>query len=202
MNRWQSRGWRTESRVGSSMEADYRVRSTDYGEGPRLTRAGTAPRAVLATFHIHPNRQPLTAASGRVGTASRPSSPARAQLAQVGAWLRRALLLAECKAKPCPYPRSPSGELDPRLARSANPTRGKQPQAAHNPLSPCHLAHLSLTAPHFCTVAQAEGRLALLHLGQHVVLSLPPCFPRLVPLPLGRSCRRKLTSKKSSTCAD
>ena len=102
---------------------------------------------------------------------------ARAQLAQVGAWLCRALLLAECKAKPCPYPRSPGGERDPRLARSANPTRGKRPQAAHNPLSPCHLANLSLTAPHFCTVAQAEGRFALSHLGQHVVLSLPPCFP-------------------------
>jgi len=40
------------------------------------------------------------------------------------------------------------------------------------------------SASHFCTFAQAVGRFALLHLGQHVVLSLPSIqLPRLPDLP-------------------
>ena len=39
-----------------------------------------------------------------------------------------------------------------------------------------HLKRLS----HFCTFAQAKGRFALLHLGQHVVLSLPMAQRRCI----------------------
>ncbi|MEI6794918.1 MAG: c-type cytochrome, partial [Verrucomicrobiota bacterium] len=43
----------------------------------------------------------------------------------------------------------------------------------------------SETCIHFCTFAQAVGRFAHLHPGQHVVLSLPPEPIRLAPSEIG-----------------
>ncbi len=134
-------------------------------------------------------------ALGRVGTASRHSclevgTAPRAVLVRRRAnhgrgTIHRALLMRRARRSHAPTLGRPAAAVTYVVTRSRPYPSQVEAMSSHPYLSrhqppgaaTCHLKLVS----HFCTFAQAVGRFTLLHLGQHVVLSLPVPAPEPVP---------------------